>query len=156
MGSPELHAETEKPEAKAVTPTCDIVVCSGRSIPRAYRAYVFSNWLRSMRYGCDFMRSTDSKPYYSFYQGRIEAILDNPTCDVRFLVLSEDHDVILGFACTRDNTLDYVFVHKDFRRSGLAALLTGRRPFSVVTAMTKTGYIITSHMANPPTFNPFL
>ncbi len=42
---------------------------------------------------------------------------------MRLAVLSDDPDVVLGFSVSREDVLDYVYVHKDQRRLGIARKL---------------------------------
>lgn len=113
----------------------------GDKLPENYVGMVYSRWMRSYRYGNDYIKMSDSDSYYQAYQNHIKAILSRPGTIVRIAVLSDDHDVALGFCITRENILDYVHVHKDFRRISIATQLIPRH-IDTITHVTRTGLSI--------------
>jgi GNAT superfamily N-acetyltransferase len=84
---------------------------------------VYSKWLRSQRYGNDFLRLVVSDAYYAAYQKHIAFVLAQPSCVVRMAVLSDDEDVVLGFSVVRGNIIDYCHTQRDYRRIGIARAL---------------------------------
>lgn len=108
----------------------------------------------SLRFGNDMFRLIDHVEYYKTYHQFVERILDHPTTVVRIAVLSDDHDVALGFSVSRGNVLDYVHVHKDYRRIGIGRSLV---PAGIewITHVTKTGLTIWGSKAGHWKFNPF-
>lgn len=97
----------------------------------------------------------DKKAYYNEYHRYIEALMVmRPDSAVKIAVLSDDHDVALGFAVHRDGILDYVHVHKDQRGQGIARHLVPGYIASV-THMTETGAQIWKQKKLNWVFNPF-
>ena len=133
----------------------------GAELPAQYVAMVFSKWLRSQRYGNDLLKLVDSDSYYATYKILIGNILMQPSCVVRIAVLSDDHDVALGFSVCRDKIIDYVHVHKDYRRQGIATSLLSHVPQDgegwTTSAITKTFNIFWPHKVfQKMIFNPFI
>ena len=133
--------------------TYSIVSYSGAALPEAYRNMVFSKWLRSLKYGNDYFRLIDSDSYFEMYHQYIQALLTKTNSVVKLAVLTDDPDVVLGFAVIRDNTLDYVHVHKDQRHQGIARSLVPSN-INAISHLTKIGIAIWSKHPNVK-FNPF-
>ena len=131
----------------------DIISFKGAVLPPAYTNMIYSRWLRSLRFGNDYYKLINSKDYYSSYQKHIAYILSLPTTVVRLAVLSDDHDVVLGFSVSRGDILDFVHVHKDMRRQGIAKSLVPK-DIKTITHLTKTALIIWPKYEI--TFNPFI
>lgn len=140
-----------------------IAVYSGSALPEQYRALIFSKWLRSLRYGNDYFKLIDQDTYFAVYHAYLEQLLTRPDSTVRLAVLTDDPDVVLGWAVSEGNRLHYVYVNRENRRVGIARKLSGR--FDVITHLTKMGMSIwASHFnsdrskqsAKPlVVFNPF-
>lgn len=136
--------------------TYSIIAFRGQEIPGAYIGLVYSRWMKSLRYGNDFFKLSDSDAYYAAYQHYITAILSKPTSLLRLAVLTDDHDVVLGFSVSHGPALDYVHVHKDHRRHGIAAHLVGdSSQFECITHLTRTGLSIWGSKFGNWKFNPF-
>jgi GNAT superfamily N-acetyltransferase len=73
---------------------------------------------------------------------------------VRLAVLSDDRDVVLGFSVSREDILDYVHVHKDMRKQGVATSLIPK-DIKIITHLTKTALLVWPKYENI-TFNPFI
>ncbi len=106
------------------------------SAPQSYFPLIYSKWLRSFRYGNPYFRLV--KPadvYYRHYHEHIESILAHPEVCISVAVLSDTHDVVLGFSVYSIPVLHYVYVQKDFRRLGIGARLlpAGSKEFSHLT-----------------------
>lgn len=144
--------QVEKP--KEGQDTYQVIAFLGKNIPKQYKNLIYSKWLRTLRYGNDYFKLIDSHSYYSVYERYIAHTLDKPTVVVRFAVLSIDQDVVLGFSVSQENTLHYVYTHKDNRRQGIARSLV---PFTVktITHLTKTGLTLWNSKAPEAIFNPF-
>jgi GNAT superfamily N-acetyltransferase len=150
-------------------PTYSVITFKASELPEQYKALVFSKWLRSLRYGNPLFEKADSNEYYKNYHIFIENLFKKPDALVHLAVLTDDHDVVLGFSATREDVLDYVHVHRDMRRQGIAKKLIPSS-INVFSHMTKIiGSILThnpkyklrdpSKMDDPAvryfTFNPF-
>lgn len=118
-----------------------VVSYAATNLPEAYRSLVYAKWLYSLRYGNDYFKLSKADSYYAAYNAYITSILAKPETVVRLALLADDRDVCLGFAVYRGNILDYVHVHRDNRRVGIARALV---PPSIdtVTHLTKTGLSI--------------
>lgn len=119
--------------------------------------FIFSTWLRGLRYGNDWFLSVNNDVYFECYHKVIERILAHPDAQVVVACLKDDPEVILGYSVTRfinDKTvLDWVFVKKAWRSIGIAKALVPEK-IETVTHLTKVGKAILSK--SPYVFNPFL
>jgi GNAT superfamily N-acetyltransferase len=122
-------------------------------LPNSYRSLIFSKWLRSLRYGNDYFRLINKDNYFKVYHRYVENILTAAT--VKFAVLAEDHDVVLGFSVSRDGILDYVHVHKDYRRVGLGTALLPSQ-VTIITHITRSGASLWHNRFPEAVFNPFI
>ena|ERR1035437_9602134 len=145
--------ETKSNDIQAIS-TYDIISYPGPNLPDTYRNLVFSKWLRSLRYGNDYFKIIDSAAYFSAYNKFISLILSKPNTTVRLAVLTDDHDVVLGFSVARDNTLDYIHVHKDMRKQGIATSLYPKT-IDTITHLTTVGMAIWTAKIPNVLFNPF-
>jgi GNAT superfamily N-acetyltransferase len=91
-----------------------------------YRPAIYSKWLRGQRYGSPQFKEMEPNEYFETYKRVIERTLNDERCLVRFAVLTDEPDVFLGFSISRGAVLDYVYVHKDARRHGIATSLVPR------------------------------
>lgn len=108
-------------------------------LPSYYVSMIYSKWLHSLRYGNDAYKKIKSKTYYDNYHDFIENLLKKPDSIIRLAVLSSDHDVVLGFAVSREDVLDYIYVHQDYRNNKIGANLIpgGITTFSHITKIAK-------------------
>lgn len=104
-------------------PTYSIVVFKSMELPSSYRPLIYSRWLRSLRHGNQLFKRISSNAFYENYHNYISNLLNKPDSVVRLAVLSDDHDVVLGFSVSREDVLDYVHVHTDYRKIGVATAL---------------------------------
>lgn len=92
-------------------------------LPKDYMPLVFARWLRSFRKGCPLYKKISNKHYYETYHRYIENLMLKPDSLTRIAVLTDDQDVALGFSVSREDVLDYIHVHTDYRRNGIAKVL---------------------------------
>ncbi len=111
--------------------------------------------MRSFRYGNDYMKLADSDSYYRSYEIYLTLLLYKPEAVVRLAVLTDDPDVALGFSVVRGPILDYVHVHKDFRKQGIGKKLVPN-DIETITHLTKTGMKLWSTKLPKATFDPFI
>lgn len=118
-------AEIEAPDfdLKIENPTYSIISYPSALLPDQYTALIYSKWLRSLRFGNPIFKNMPSNIYYKEYHTFIENLLKKPDSIIRLAVLTDDHDVVLGFSVIREDVLDYVHVHKDQRKQGIAKAL---------------------------------
>ncbi len=123
------------------TTTYSIITFAGKDLPTNYQALVFSAWLRSLRKGNASYKQIPSNAYYLCYHKFIENLLQKPGCIVKLAVLTEDHDIVLGFSVSREDVLDYIFVQPDQRGQKLSNVLIPS-PMTAFTHMTNQWYTI--------------
>ncbi len=152
MGIADIHAAPDRPQGRMSGYI--IRTIGGPRLPDMYRGLIYSKWMRSLRYGNDYYRLMDEKSFYPAYQRHITNILARPEAVVHIAVLADDHDVVLGFSVCRDNVLDYIHVHKDQRKQGIArCLIPGN--IDRVTHMTKMGLLLWGTKPHKMKFDPF-
>lgn len=104
-------------------PTYSILAFKAAELPKPYVGFIFSYWLKSFRHGNPFIKKANPGAYYKHYHTYIENLLNKPDSTIRLAVLSDDHDVVLGFSVVREDVLDYIFVQTNHRRQGIAKKL---------------------------------
>lgn len=96
----------------------------------------------------------DSKVYYEKYGQYITFLLNKPEASVRLAVLTDDHDVVLGFSVTRGDILDYVHVQHDQRSQRIGSRLVPEK-IQCITHWTYMGERFATHIYKLWSFNPF-
>lgn len=139
---------------KSEAPTYSVISLKAAKLPSQYEGMIFSKWMRSLRYGNPLFKKVDHKDFYKNYHVFIEKILAKPDTIVRLAVLSDNHDVVLGFAVSREDVLDYIHVHKDYRQNGIGTLLLPP-DITTFTHLTKTWFPIWQTKYKEWRFNPF-
>ena len=133
----------------------EIHLYAGKDVPKRYINLIRSRWMRSYKHDNDFMKLADPEGYYFSYSGYIESILNRPRTDVRFAVLSDDDDVVLGFSVTEANILHYVHVPKAYRKNGIAKMLLPDK-IDWFSHLTKIGIKLWATKVPHAKFNPFV
>ncbi len=126
----------------------------GVLLPKTYYNYVRAKWMRSFRFGNDYMKLTDSDSYYDAYSGYIATILNQDDTKVTLAVLSDDHDVALGFCVVGDEVLHYIYVGLDYRNQGIGTKIAPKY-FREFTHLTKIGLKLWTKKAPNAIFQPF-
>lgn len=116
----ELERAQHKKEAMS---EYSILSYPAKDTPKTYLPLIYSSWLYSLRCGNPSYAKLDKNEYFTKYHLFIENLMDKPDSVVRLAVLSDDHDVVLGWSVSREDVLDYVRVQKDYRRMGIAKKL---------------------------------
>lgn len=141
---------------KVPEPTYSIISFPASKLPENFVPLVFSKWLRSLRFGNPLFKRVYTKDYYKNYHTYIENLLKKPDSIIRLAVLTDDQDVVLGFSVSREDVLDYIHVHNDYRRIGIARLLM---PKDITTFTHITTTWLSIWPGNPNykhlQFNPF-
>lgn len=119
-----------------------------------YRSMIYSDFMRSLRYGNDWYALIDPDCYYSVYKQIINQLLSRTESQVRLAVLTDDHDVCLGWSLSEGPRFHYVFVKKDYRKQGIGEALSPK-DFRQVTHLTKIGQAIRKSKFPKVIFNPF-
>ncbi len=123
-------------------------------MPAAYVGMVYAKWLRSLRYGNHFFKLVQRDAFFIGYHKYLDVILSKDNSIVRFAVLADDHDVVLGFSVCRYKTLDYVWVHKHNRKIGIATALVPNN-IDTISHITNVGLSIWGSKYSHWQFNPF-
>lgn len=140
------------PQSKEAT--YSVISFSGKAIPDEYRSLVFSQWMRTLRYGNEYFKLTESRHYFGAYQKYIETLLARPGAVVRLAVITDDRDVVLGWSLMDGTTLHYVHVQKDQRNKGVGTILVPKYIESI-SHLTKAGLSIWNKKYPHAKFNPF-
>ena len=132
-----------------------VIKFKGAELPEQYKAMVYSKFLRSLRYGNDYFKLIDKDAYFEVYHNYFNSLLSRPEAIIKLAVLSDDTDVVLGWALVEPNILHYVYVNKDYRKTGIGTYLVSD-PFSVITHLTTIGVSIwaSKYSSNPAKPNP--
>ncbi len=157
MGPPRICAADYEPaegDEISLSHAYLVVRYAAAHLPAEYRDLIYSRWKRSLRYGNDYFRLIKPDAYYAAYDSYIRGLLAQATADIRLAVLSDDHDVVLGFSVVRSNVLDYVHVHQHQRRMGIGRALVPEG-IDTITHITKTGLTIWGSKFPQWAFNPF-
>lgn len=134
--------------------TYSIISFKGSQVPPNYLPLIFSRWLRSLRYGNPLFKRITPNDYYKSYHKFIENLLTKPDCMIRLAVLSDDHDVVLGFSVCREDVLDYIHVQADYRNHGIGKKLVPEG-ITTFTHLTLTAGSIWHPKYKHLKFNPF-
>ncbi len=126
--------------------TYSILEFKSSELPETYKALVFSKWLRSLRYGSPGFDKIQQDKYFDHYHLYIEMLLKKPDSIIRLAVLTDDNDVVLGFSASREDVLDYVHVHVDQRKQGIAKALI---PKNITTTTHQTRVALEILCNNP-------
>lgn len=154
MGTEEIHSEADESKAKEEACTYDIISFEAPNLPETYKGMLFSRWMRSHRYGNFLIKMIDSDVYYKKYSEFIQKLIMQPDANVRLAVLSDDHDVALGFCFHRGPILDYVHVHHTCRDSKIATHLVPDK-IKCITHWTYQGEKFATKKYGRWTFNPY-
>lgn len=119
-----------------------------------YRAMIYSDFMKSLRYGNEWFKAIDSRSYFTAYRSFIDSLLNQRDAVVNLACLSDDLDNCIGWAFYGGEKLHYAFVKKDYRKQGIARSLTPR-PFTRVTHLTRIGKSIWEHHFPTVLFDPF-
>lgn len=92
--------------------------------------------------------------YYWAYEIYLQMIMKKPESITRLAVLTDEPDTVLGWCVTRDDKLDYVWVHRDQRNQGIAKSLVPKY-ITTFTHITKSGLKIWANKAPQLTYKPF-
>jgi hypothetical protein len=134
--------------------TYSVIAFPGASLPQAYQNMVYAKWMRSLKYGNEYFKLADPDSFFSAYKRYIGSILARPRSVVRIAVLSDDHDVALGWSIIEGDVLHYVHVNHEQRNKGVGKTLVPVA-ISTITHLTKAGAAIWNSKLRHASFNPF-
>lgn len=124
-------------EANASQDSYKVLSLSSEEALKRYRGLIFSKYLRSLKSGSYYFRMCDSVSFFQNYHLYFENLLKRPQIKFHIAVLSDNEDVVLGWAVKEGHTLHYVYVSPEQSGQGIARTLCG--VFSEVTQMTEAG-----------------
>lgn len=114
--------------------------------------FILATFLRGLFYGESWFSLIDKKIFMEHYHKVVEYILNKPGISIKIACLSEDADVILGYAIYENDKLHWTFVKKNWRNIGIAKDLVPSN-ITTVTHLTKVGLSIIHKKSLQ--FNPF-
>jgi hypothetical protein len=150
MGDTKLETRADDTEKAAY----QVIAYPSASFPNQYRHMILSKWMRSLRYENSYFKLVNSDSYYAAYQRYIASLLARPNGTLRLAVLSDDHDVVLGWSLTERSTLHYVWVAHEQRNKSIAKSLVPIL-ISKITHLTNTGMRIWNSKLPDAIFDPF-
>lgn len=114
-------------------------------------AFIYATCLRGLYYGNPFYGAINKTAFFENYPSVLEKIIRKS--DVIIACLSEDEDVILGYALVENNIIHWISVKEAWRMQGIARKLLNGYTIDTVTHTTKVGEAIRNKKAW--TLNPF-
>lgn len=162
-GHDSLHPEAVRDEvgnspvdagANDIQASYQILLIPGNQLPKTYESFLYSNWLKSLKYGNEYFKLCEPSSYFGSYKRFIASLLGRPGSVLRFATLSDDRDVLLGFSLWEPATLHYVFVKYDYRNQGVGRSLTPKG-ITRITHLTKSGIGYWKGQLPDAVFNPF-
>lgn len=133
-----------------------VVILSGCDpMVRNYRPMIYSDWMKSLRFGNDWYKMIDSDAYYSIYEQIIDKLLCRENATVRLALMTDDLDLCCGWSLSEGSTLHYMFVKKDGRNQGIGTSLMPK-DLTHVSHLTKIGQAIRKSKYPDVIFNPFI
>lgn len=124
------------------------------ALPEQFRNMLIAEYLRSLRKGNEYLELIEPLAYFNVYDAYFKALLARPDSAVKLAALSDDPDVVLGWALVEPDKLHFVYVKKDYRRIGIAKSLVSE-PFSRFSHLTKIGKALWDTKFPRAAFNPF-
>lgn len=134
--------------------TYSVISYPASQMPEQYLNLVRSKWMRTLRHGNEYFKLADSDTYYGAYQRFIHILLNRPNSILRLAVLSDDHDVVLGWSLIEVDVLHYVYVQHEHRNQGIGKSLVPV-PIHTITHLTKAGMSAWHNKLPHAKFNPF-
>ena len=84
---------------------------------------LYSDFMKSLRYGNDWYKLIDSRRYYEVYKQVINQLLSRAQSLVRLAILNENPYPVLGWSLSEPQKLHYVYVKEDMRKQGICSAL---------------------------------
>ncbi len=104
-------------------------------------AFIYSSWLRGLRFGNAYFESMESDSYYAAKKEEVTAILSQPDISVRVACAADDREVILGYLVARvadEASAVFCWVRPAMRRQGVATKLAHGLRVRFVENVTKS------------------
>lgn len=85
--------------------------------------FIFSSWRNALWYSEDRDENL-SNIFYRRANQEIKHLIKDFFTTVKIACLSDDHDQIVGYSVMKKDNLEFVYVKKDYRKQGVAKLLS--------------------------------
>lgn len=128
--------------------------------------FIYSTWLKSMRYDSDIGKSCRNGIFFVEYREVIDRILNNENTKILVACGISEPSVIYGYLVATDSSIEYCYIKDSFRRMGLARclvvnifstnprVLNNEKDALIITHLTQTARpIVQSHPQL--VYNPF-
>ena len=112
--------------------------------------FLLSTCLKGLYYGSKFFAEIDQDAFFKNYEPFLKTLMLKDT--IKVACLDDDPDVILGWVMYHNQTLDFIFVKKSYRKLGIAKLLCPSG-ITTVSHITDMGNSVRKKMGLR--FNPF-
>lgn len=112
--------------------------------------FILSTALKGLYYGSKFWAEIDQDAFFKNYEPFLKTLMLKNT--IKIACLDDDQDVILGWSMYHNQTLDFIFVKKSYRKLGIAKLLWPK-DINTVSHITDVGNSVRKKMGLK--FNPF-
>lgn len=131
-----------------------VILYPAAQVPVQYINLILSKWMRTLRHGNEYFKLTESDSFYQNYRRYILSLLNRPQSVVRLAVLSDDHDVCLGWSLIEGDVLHYIFVQHEHRNQGIGRSLVPVK-INYITHVTKAGLSAWNKKLPAAAFDPF-
>lgn len=125
-----------------------------RNIQESDIAFVYSTWLKGLRYGNDTFKQMKADTFFKHYEAVLDSYFKRPYFKVVIACLKDDPDIILGWAATEKDIVHFAFVKKAWRQQGILNSMLQNYVIHNCTHLTKIGNAI--RLLKAIEFNPFL
>lgn len=131
-----------------------ILKIKASEFPEQYRNMLYSKFLRSLKFGNEYFRLIDQDSYYKMYHAYIESLLARPQSSIKLAVLTDEPDVVLGWALLEPKVVHFCYVNRDNRRIGICTSLLSE-PFDTFTHITNSWMNVWTKKYKSARFDPF-
>jgi hypothetical protein len=132
-----------------------IIEFKASELPAPYLPMIYSKFLRELRDNNELFKIIDKDSYFKNYHRYIETLLLRPLARIKLAVLSDDIDIVLGWALIEPRTVHFVYVNKDVRRIGIARSLLSEE-FDIFSHVTNISLELWPSKFPKAVFNPFI
>lgn len=131
--------ELKDPPEAAIFEVINIAI---RSPEAKDKNLIMATWLKGNYYGSPLFGLMPQALYFEEYAKFIYQILNTPGVEIRIACDQGNPHWVVGFAVFRGPDLYWVYVKRDFRRRGIAALLLKDKGIKNVKSLTRIGRTI--------------
>lgn len=125
-----------------------------RNFNESDKAFVYSTFLKGVLHGCPGYEGCLKDAFFAVYPQVLDGLLANASVNVLIACLSDEPDVVLGYAIVGPKTLHWAYTKASWRGQGIANMLLAGSEISFFSHTTKPGRAIATKKGW--TYNPFL